>query len=147
MFDADPRAYQEDLMQFLSEVLQSFRLLFGQSATSRRVFRFIFEPPTSFRGNVDILLPLICSTKRYGRPSEAIPKDRAVYFAARDFPILYELIAKELRNTRPKSMRDLIRNRRDTLQYWTFWLVALIGGMGMVLSTIQVALQALSLYQ
>ncbi|WEW59211.1 hypothetical protein PRK78_004680 [Emydomyces testavorans] len=144
----DPRADEEDISQFLQEVLLSLRLLFGQSAASRRLFRQIFQPTETLCHQVDALLPLICTMKKFNRPSGFIPEDRAIYFAARDFPVLYErieLIAKELKQAKPKSMADLLRDRRDTLQYWTFWLISIIGGASILLSFIQVVLQAIQL--
>lgn len=75
-----------------------------------------------------------------------LPTDRPLYFAARDFPVLYdriELIAKDLKDARPSSILGLIRDRRNVLQYWTFWLVAIFGGISILLSLIQVILQAL----
>jgi hypothetical protein len=97
----------------------------------------------------DTLLPQLCSEKSLDLihvPS--MPGDRRIYYAARDFPVLYErvqLLSKELNNAKPKSVRDLLRDRRETLQFWTFWLVALIGGLGLALSTIQVVLQGIQL--
>jgi hypothetical protein len=51
-----------------------------------------------------------------------MPRDKRVYYAARDFPMLYErieLLSKELNGVKPKSMGDLLHDRRDTLQFWT----------------------------
>lgn len=151
-YSADPRADKEDISQFLQEVLLSYRLLFGQSAKSRRLFRHTFRPPEGHDNQVDSLLPLICTKKQLANTYTpvSIPMDRSIYFAARDFPVLYErieIIAKELKDARPKSIHDLIRDRRDTLQYWTFWLVAIIGGISILLSLIQVILQAVQLIQ
>ena len=149
-YSADPRADKEDISQFLQEVLLSYRLLFGQSAKSRRLFRHTFKPPGGHDNQVDCLLPLICTRKQLADTPTSIPMDRPIYFAARDFPVLYErieIIFKELKDARPKSIHDLIRDRRDTLQYWTFWLVAIIGGISILLSLIQVILQAVELIQ
>ncbi|PYI09528.1 hypothetical protein BO78DRAFT_30111 [Aspergillus sclerotiicarbonarius CBS 121057] len=129
----DPRADGKDISQFLQEVLLSYRLLFGQSAASRKLFRHAFVPAEITQGHhMDSLLPHLCTRKQLGSSSSAMPLDRPIYFAARDFPVLYErgeLIAKELRDARPKSMQDLLRDRRDTLQYWTFWLVSIFGSI------------------
>ena len=144
------RDNKEDISQFLQEVLLSYRLLFGQSAKSRRLFRHTFKPPGGHDNLADFLLPLICTRKQLVDTPKSIPMDRPIYFTARDFPVLYdriEIISKELKDARPKSIHDLIRDRRDTLQYWTFWLVAIIGGISILLSLIQVILQAVQLIQ
>ena len=74
--------------------------------------------------------------------------DQPVYFAAQHFPTFagrIEVIARELKDCRPGSLAGLLRDRRDTLQYWTFWLVAIIGGVGIFLSFVQVVMQAVQL--
>ena len=145
---ADPRANEDDISQYLKEVLLSYRLLFGQSASSRKFFRRIFSPSDVQGCQVDTLLPQLCANSRFDCPLALIPLDRSIYFLARDFPVLYdrvELIANELKDARPKSFRGLLRDRRDTLQYWTFWLVSIIGGVSILLSLIQVILQGIQL--
>ena len=77
-----------------------------------------------------------------------IVPDQPVYFAAQHFPTFaarIEVIARELKDCRPSSLAGLLRDRRDTLQYWTFWLVAIIGGVGIFLSFVQVILQTVQL--
>lgn len=145
---ADPRANEDDISQYLQEVILSYRLLFGQSASSRKFFRRIFNPSEAQGYQVDTLLPQLCATSRFDCPSALMALDRSIYFSARDFPVLYdrvELIANELKDAKPKSFRGLLRDRRDTLQYWTFWLVSIIGGVGILLSLIQVILQGVQL--
>ena len=147
---ADPRANSEDISQFLLEILLSYRLLFGQSVASRKFFRRTFSPAEVQGCQLDTLLPQLCARRRSELPSPLMPVDRSVYFSARDFPVLYdriELIANELKEAKPKSFGGLLRDRRDTLQYWTFCLVSIIGGMGILLSLIQVILQGIQLAQ
>ncbi len=149
---ADPRADLDDIISFLREVLLSYRLLFGQTSKSRKVFRRINSQDDMPSTEPDTLLHLLCTSKHTKTHSgdDWVPEDRPVYFASKDFGVLYdrvELLAKELEQIRPRSMGDLVRDRRDKLQYWTFWLISIIGGMGIVLSVIQVALQALQISQ
>lgn len=150
---ADPRADEADIAHFLQEVLLSFRLLFGQSVKSRKLFRYIFDPAEVPFPQSDTLLSHLCSEKLPIAGAEGVgwmPRDKHVYYAARDFPVLYErveLLAKELNGARPTSMKDLLRDRRDTLQFWTFWLVSIIGGVSISLSMIQVILQAIQIAQ
>ncbi len=133
--------------------LVSFRLLFGQSPKSRRLLRHIFDPAETPFPRPDTLLPYLCSEKELlaaGPGKMRMPRDRRAYYAARDFPVLYErieLLSKELSGVKPKSMGDLLRDRRDTLQFWTFWLVAAVGGASVGLSLIQVVLQGIQIAQ
>lgn len=149
-YGVDPRASKDDISQLLREVLLSYRLLFGQSVKSRRFFRQTFRPPEKTGYQVDLLLPLLCTRKQFPCVSAQIPIDRPVYFAARDLSVLSERIepiARELKDARPNSIGDLIRGRRDALQFWTFWLVSIIGGTSILLSLIQVILQVVQLMQ
>lgn len=145
----DPRGSQEDISQLVREVLLSFRLLFGQHKLSRKLFPLIYRPTEPLQ-EPDQLLPVLCMTKYIQQTSELLPAsvDQPVYFAAQHFPVLserIEIIAKELKNSRPTSIADLLRDRRDTLQFYTFWLVSIIGGIGIILSVVQVILQAIQL--
>jgi hypothetical protein len=145
----NPRANEEDISQLMREVLLSFRLLFGQNNYSRKLFPQIYQQPERMSAT-DPLLPILCMTKNIHKTPEtpSLPSDQPMYFAAQHFPVLserIELIAKELKNSRPTSIADLLRDRRDTLQYWTFWLVALLGGISIVLTLAQVILQAVQL--
>jgi hypothetical protein len=145
---ADPRAKEEDIEQFLREVLLSYRLLFAQSARSRKLFRQFYTTSDFHSQPIDPLLFPLCTQKRIGHCSVILPTDRPLYLAARDFPVLYdriELIANDLKDARPSTIVGLIKDRRNVLQYWTFWLVAIFGGISIVLSFIQVMLQALSM--
>jgi len=145
----DPRANEEDISQFMREVLLSFRLLFGQHSPSRKLFPQIYGPTEGLQ-KVDQLLPLLCMKKYIHQRSLPLSPDQPVYFAARHFPVLserIELITKELKNSRPTSLGELLRDRRDTLQYWTFLLVAIYGSIGIILSLVQVIFGALQLAQ
>ena len=152
---ADPRADEEDIAQFLREVILSFRLLFGQSVKSRKLFRHVFTAAMAPFTQPDTLLAYLCTEKQLPVASSQqagswMPKDKTAYYPARDFPVLYkrvELIAKELGRSKPKSVGGLLRDRRDTLQFWTFWLVAIFGGVSIILSIIQVALQGIQIAQ
>jgi hypothetical protein len=144
----DPRATSEEITHFLKETLLSYRLLFGQSRASRRFFRNMLKSETVLCCNPDPLLRLLCLDEYFAHPF--VPPDRTVYVTARDFLVLgprVERLANELNIAKPKSLVDLLHDRRDTLQYWTFWFVAIIGGIGIFLSVLQVVLAAIQVLQ
>lgn len=150
----DPRADEKDIEGFLGEVILSFRLLFGQSRKSRKLFRHLFNTAKTPIPQPDNFLVRLCSEVSVCCAAKDAPAwtapDQPVYYAARHFPVLYErveLLAKELQAAKPKSMVHLLRDRRDTLQFWTFWFVAIFGTIGIILSMVQVALQAVQLAQ
>lgn len=139
----DPRANHEEITCMLHETLLSYRLLFGQSKRSRRVFRRLFACNPILKHNADPLLHSICTKKVF--TNQFVPQDRMTYFGHRDFLVLgdrLEMLGKELKGAKPKGWRDLVRDRRDTMQYWGFWLVAIVGGASIILSLTQLILQA-----
>lgn len=91
------------------------------------------------------MLYKICAQTRFEHVT--VPNDRPVYYAEREFPILGErikLLMKELKAVKPRSWKELLRGRRDTLQSWTFWLVAIIGSISVILTFVQVVLAGLT---
>ena len=44
-----------------------------------------------------------------------------------------------------ESWKELLRDHRDRLQYWTFWLIAIIGFISIILTLTQVLLAGLAL--
>ncbi|MCJ1404907.1 hypothetical protein MMC11_008133 [Xylographa trunciseda] len=138
---------EEDVTNFLCEVLLSYRLLFGQSKEARQYFRRLvqaqaFEDIPSHAH--DPLLPLLCgrkSTDLFGHG-----KERSTYRVARDFPMLRFRIAvlkKQLAISKPRGWKELWRDKRDSAQWVTFWAVIIIGGLGLLLSLLQVIIGVL----
>ena len=92
------------------------------------------------------MLFVLCAESRIEH--EIVPKDRPIFFIDRDFPVLsgrIKLLMEDLKESKPQGWRQLLRDRRDTVQYWTFWLVAIFGAVSIVLSLIQVILAGLAL--
>lgn len=144
--DLDPRADFDTITEILQETLLSYRLLFGQEKASRKYFKRLADSDPSLIENPDPFLFQLCAKKLYTHSS--VPQDRFTYFTHRDFPVIgerVELLEKELRGTKPKNWKDLVRDNRDTTQYWTFWLVAIFGVSSLVLSLAQVIIGGLSL--
>ena len=140
----DPRASEEDISQFMREVLLSYRLLFGQHGPSRKHFKHTLKPTGQ---TPDELLPVLCMEKNI---DQTLAPNLPLYITAQHFPVLSEridLIATDLKACRPSSMGGLLRDRRDKLQYWTFWLVSIFGSISIILSLIQVILQGIQLAQ
>ena len=78
--------------------------------------------------------PIICRTME-GRLQQS-----DVYNARDDFPRLgSRLIKLQQFNSRqrPSKLTDLRRDRRNPLQWYTFWAVVLVGGMANILAALQ----------
>jgi hypothetical protein len=139
-------ASESDVTQLLQEILLSYRLMFGQSRDARRLFRSMdpFEGlPTEGH---DSLLPLLCGRKSLD--CSAFAQEKEFYRPHRDFPILRSRIAtlhQQMSKMKPRGWGELWRDKRDSAQWFTFWAVIIIGGSGILLSLIQVLLQAAQL--
>ena len=142
----DPRADSDDIRSILEEILLSFRLLFGQSSAGRKHFRRLVKSNPELQENGDRLLFALCTEPHFEHA--IVPNDRPNFFLDRDFPVLggrIKLLMEDLKDSRPQGWRQLLRDRRDTVQYWTFWLVAIFGAISIMLSMIQVILAGLAL--
>lgn len=40
---------------------------------------------------------------------------------------------------RPKTFKQLLKDRRDTVGYWAFWAVIVVGGLSIILTLISIA--------
>lgn len=136
-------ATTEEVDQMLSEILLSYRVLFGQCKQSRNLFRKLI--PLS-DGTQDPLLADFCGRKQSHFPIGH--EERAAYELARDFPIFKSKLARLQHFTsqcKPRSWKQLWRDKRDSAGWFTFWAVILIGGLGVLLAFVQVILQILQL--
>jgi hypothetical protein len=71
--------------------------------------------------------------------------EQSVYNTKTDFQV-FGLRLKELEQfgsrQRPSALKDLWTDRRDPLQWYTFWAVFWIGGLSLLLSVVQAGLAA-----
>ncbi|KXH41954.1 hypothetical protein CSIM01_02790 [Colletotrichum simmondsii] len=139
------------------EVLVSYRLLFGQSARSRKMIKSQLEKLEKDNGqSIDKMLYTLCGPKK---EVDKLPRsiwpvgcrdfeqekllESDVYSAQSDFPRLgYRLINLQRFSLRqkPRRLTDLWRDRRNPLQWYTFWAVLWVGGAGIILAIIQTVL-------
>jgi len=142
--------FQEDVDAFLLELLRSYRLLFGQDKASRK----LFKSTNPFSGipleGEDPVLGRLCGRKILELPEHPFANltDRDYYRLHRDFPFLRSRIItlKRLLDAgKPRGWKELWWDRRNAGQWYTFWAVIIIGGAGIVLAALQVALSAAQL--
>jgi hypothetical protein len=145
------------------EVLLSYRLLFGQNRQSRQYFnKFERKLVTNSKHQYDPFLDIICG-KPNGKCLRSYPRElwpdsstdhngwlleQDVYSTSLDFPLLGHRLQKlqqfDLRQ-QPSRVRDLWRDRRNPLQWYTFWAVVIVGGVSIVLSFLQLLVSSLQL--
>jgi hypothetical protein len=131
----------------------SYRLLFGQTRSSRKLARASLRE-LSGRQDYDELLDKICGEplKKTVKtlPSSLWPvscrdyydvlQEESSYSSLDDFPMLSQrLAALQDFNSRqrPSRLRDLWRDRRNPLQWYTFWAVLIVGGASLILASLQ----------
>lgn len=120
----------------LTEISQSYLLLFGTSDRSRKLFHHV-NPEGRSPGYFDIF-------SLHGRLASVKPK--FVYNSNEDFPVFGDRLIELKSLLKPKGLRGLWRDTRDSLQWYTFWAVAVIGGLSLLLGVIQMALGAVQAY-
>lgn len=172
------------------EILLSYRLLFGQSSSSRKLFGQLLSrsltkvsrtsdrhPSTSdiITDDIDPFLSTLCATPfqsswrclsfiRRENPLTFLPgslfpssaldmynqlQESDTYSARDDFPIFGpRLLILQRYNMRqqPSRVRDLWRDRRNPLQWYTFWAVLWVGGVSIVLAVLQVLVGVAQIY-
>lgn len=90
----------------------------------------------------DPLLLKLCGRKNLETSSNFI-KERSAYHLPQHFPILRFRIAvlkAQLSATKARGWKELWRDRRDSANWYTFWAVLIIGGVGILLSFLQVVI-------
>ena len=132
----------EETAQLLRELLLSYRILFGQSRQSRRLFRKLRPFKDLQRGCTDPVLLELCGNRKCRDDLQILERD--AYSLAQDFPMLegkLSALADYLSEKRPKTWKQLWQDKRDGGQWFTFWAVLIIGALGLLLALIQVLLQ------
>lgn len=134
----------------------SYRVLFAQTRGSRRLAGAALEDLKLHKGvqHYDSLLELVCTTSLKNlmqddlgkhpmlwpvscRTFEDVLQEQDTYSSQDDFPLLGQRLVKlqefNLRQ-QPSRLRDLWRDRRNPLQWYTFWAVLVVGGLSLLLA-------------
>ena len=131
--------------QFYREIIQSYRILFGQDRHSWKAFA---KNPPRFQADhgEDPLLPRLCGSEWI---KLAIYEDvdaydaKNVYSAREDFPYFGDRLSKlqDFAVTQsPNNWRTVWWDRRDVTRFWTLWAVMVFGGASIVIGIVQVIL-------
>lgn len=139
-------ATPEDVTGFLEEILLSYRLLFGQSKRSRRLFHRELKP---FAGvpaeGQDPLLSSLCGLKKLPKRWN-VRGEGLEYNLSEDFPHLRSRLVRLvglMSEKKPRSLKELWFDKRDSASWMTFWTVLIIGSLGLLLSFVQTLFQIL----
>ena len=136
-------ADEEDVTDLLREILLSYRLIFGQNKRSRAQFRKL-RPFSCVPDGQDQLLSQLCGRKRFDCPMPLTERDE--YDLIRDFPHLRSRIVRlsgYASSKRPRSIRQLWEDKRDSTAWLAFWSVLIFGSATIFLALIQTVFQIL----
>ncbi|KAH8590215.1 hypothetical protein B0O99DRAFT_471687, partial [Bisporella sp. PMI_857] len=127
-----------EVANYMKEVLLTTHLIFSQFKRARKLFKV--------KGNeADPLLITLCRHKWPVMFQAWNYRPRRVYDIHDDFPIFGQRL-KNINNqvvlARPKGIRELWKDDRDKLQWFTFWAVVILGCSGLLLSICQTGLAA-----
>ncbi|KAI1362001.1 hypothetical protein F5Y08DRAFT_313373 [Xylaria arbuscula] len=139
-----PWANEEDVDGLLREILLSYRVIFGQKKRSRALFRKLRPfASTPTRGQDQSLVEL-CGRKRPDCP--VLPVERDEYDLTVHFPHLRSRLAQlsgYASHKKPRSLRRLWRDRRDSPSWVAYWSAILFGLVGLFLVLVQTVVQIL----
>ena len=139
-------ATEEDVQQMLKETLASYRLLFGQKKQARNLFRSCNPFAGTPKSTQDQMLTSLCASKAFKFGKD--PLDKYSYDLKQDFPVLRSRISRLhriLSARKPRSWREIWRDKRDSAGWYTFWTVLIFGAVSVLLSFCQVVLQMVQL--
>lgn len=142
----------------MKEVLLSYRVLFGQNPKAQRLFKKCeYKRTPGLNGQRDPLLAVLCE-KSTGKGLQSLPSalwldqwrdftgtllEQDMYSVDSDFSVLgarllelQDFILKQNAYT----IWDIWRDRRNPLQWYTFWAVIIFGFFTLIISVIQTVL-------
>ncbi|KAK7959516.1 uncharacterized protein PG986_004370 [Apiospora aurea] len=137
----------DEVAQLMQEILLSVHVLYGQCPKSRRAFKehqVFKEIPQRDR---DRLLQSLCNGQADLTSFDR--RQKRFYNIKTDFPLLGPRLlslAKHAQSQEPTTLKQLWRDKRKTLQWWTFWAVIVFGSVSTVLSVAQTVLSAMQVH-
>jgi hypothetical protein len=130
---------------YLKEIRLSYRLLFSDKSRSRSWYQSVEKKSALARGYRDPFLNQLCALSTRSESDETHADSTVSYNTTTDFPILGDrllLIQDYVDRQQPSTVVALWKDRRDLLRFYTFWAVAVVGGLGLVFSLVQIFLGA-----
>ncbi|KAL8888506.1 MAG: hypothetical protein Q9215_004072 [Flavoplaca cf. flavocitrina] len=129
------------------EALLSYRLLFGQSSDSRRLFRSHEKSRASQGGYTDQLLVRLCGQSRtiFQTTDDDTFYEQAFYDSVIDFPHYghrLEELQRYVSARKSRNIKDLWQDRRDIERWVLNWYVLMLTIVTIVLALVQIGLKA-----
>ncbi|KAG9237387.1 hypothetical protein BJ875DRAFT_540557 [Amylocarpus encephaloides] len=136
---------EEVTKDFFREVLISYRILFGSSKRSRKLFREKEKKRAGHDGLLDPILVLLAGQKNPTGINDTLSQilEQDVYHLWINLPHLGTKLMEVqdyVKEQRPRNLHAMWHDRRDTHIFHSFWVFALIGSIGIILSFMQVVI-------
>ncbi|KAF2759932.1 hypothetical protein EJ05DRAFT_315466 [Pseudovirgaria hyperparasitica] len=128
----------------LEEIRLSYSLVFGDDRRAREHFRRVVAKRAIVSGNIDICL------RDLVKQSADTSSRTTAYSIHTNFPILGPrllLLQEYISRQDPGTIKMLWQDRRDLLRWYTFWIVTIFGGVGLLFALGQFVLQAIQVSQ
>ena len=133
------------------EILLSYRVLFGSNSRARANYKFLKPKYEDYPP--DPVLDALCSqrngkVRQWSHSDRNLTWEKETYILGEDFQVFAQrwvVLMNVLQQTRAKGWRKLLKDKRDIVQYWTFWLVIMVGTISILLSLGQLIVGALQL--
>jgi len=150
---SDPE--QNYARSYYREVMLSYRLIFGESNDSHKLYNSTKDDVTfSQELDHDPILDIVCgqncrdegSSKIWETINAGVPLNR---YSTENFAFLGSrllLIQNAIKVHEPDGFWPMWYDRRDTHRWWGFWPLFIISGAVLFLGILQAALQFLQLY-
>ncbi|KAH8768684.1 hypothetical protein F5882DRAFT_302154 [Hyaloscypha sp. PMI_1271] len=137
---------------YMSEILRSYSLLFGDDGTSRQLYRNSEKKKIkkSF-GFRDIHLDFLCHLEDAKKTpaAEIQMQSKISYTTKQDFPLLAPRLVRLqnfIADQSPQGFWSLWKDKRDLNRWVTLWAATFLGFIGLGLAFIQIILGSIQVY-
>lgn len=152
LYNEQSQSAPTPMAKLMSEIIRSYKLLFRESKSARRIFRK-FEQRRAQEAlpagcSLDPLLAQLCGAKDLKSSRQADP-DRLRYSRSVHFPLLaarISVLQDVLAKQKPGGLLSVWHDRRDFDALYTFRAVIIFGTIGVILSLIQTVLTGVQVY-
>lgn len=128
------------------EVLLSYSLIFHYDSSARRTCRDLARRMTVEGSYIDPLMKELSSEPRATFFRKLLRYSfqpvKESFDVSADFPILGSRLLRiqsHIDGIQPNRVTSLWRDKRDILRWYTFWAVLILGGLNLLIATVQIA--------
>jgi hypothetical protein len=146
-YDVPVSQSQYQSIAVLHEILTTYRIIFGQSKPSRRLFHKSEKAKACKFGTVDPVLERLCGSEKHHLDCFLIAGQGQAHHTANfpHFGLRLEKLQAYATSRKPTRIREKWKDRRNRAEWAAFWTLLIVGALSILLSIIQIALAAAQL--